>query len=363
MRFAASLVFALILPLGAFAYTIVMRGGHHVEIPARFIVTRSTLTYEVGTGISITLQMSSIDIAATERANNEPPGSLLARVFEPESQTSLGSASPAPRRAQRTITNRDLETSRRARQASEVAYERRRLELGLPSPEESRRRVEAEAERARAELSRSASDEAEAEAYWRSQASGLRAQLAALNAQIDYVRELLAQYPARPAVGSYTIVTGVAPLFPRHGVAGFPTVGRGRSVFTGQPGININPAFGGHAPLAGNSGVFVAPNIGPQLTVRAGIGGGAVRGQVFLNTRGARGGFGHPFGFPPGVFAQPLTVIGSPYPGYSFADDDRSELLARLRELELERAGLQARWRVLEDEARRAGALPGWLRP
>ncbi|MCA1850460.1 MAG: hypothetical protein LC672_05295, partial [Acidobacteria bacterium] len=42
---------------------------------------------------------------------------------------------------------------------------------------------------------------------------------------------------------------------------------------------------------------------------------------------------------------------------------DRSVLAARLYEAEAERAALQARWRLLEEEARRAGALPGWLRP
>ena len=32
-------------------------------------------------------------------------------------------------------------------------------------------------------------------------------------------------------------------------------------------------------------------------------------------------------------------------------------------QLNAARAGLSARWRELEDEARRAGAPPGWLRP
>jgi hypothetical protein len=42
---------------------------------------------------------------------------------------------------------------------------------------------------------------------------------------------------------------------------------------------------------------------------------------------------------------------------------EQSALDARLHELEGERAGLQARWRLLEEEARRAGVPPGWLRP
>jgi hypothetical protein len=42
---------------------------------------------------------------------------------------------------------------------------------------------------------------------------------------------------------------------------------------------------------------------------------------------------------------------------------DQGELVLRLHQLEAERAGLRARWRLLEEEARRAGAPPGWLRP
>ncbi|HJX91038.1 MAG TPA: hypothetical protein VJ372_11110 [Pyrinomonadaceae bacterium] len=40
----------------------------------------------------------------------------------------------------------------------------------------------------------------------------------------------------------------------------------------------------------------------------------------------------------------------------------KQELLSELDQLLAQRAGLQARWRDLEDEARRSGAYPGWLR-
>ncbi len=53
------------------AYTVVMRDGRRVEIPNEFTVTNSTLTYEVGNGFQITIQLTTVDIAATERANNE----------------------------------------------------------------------------------------------------------------------------------------------------------------------------------------------------------------------------------------------------------------------------------------------------
>src|SRR5688500_16929274 len=75
-------VFAVILltVAAANAYTVIMRGGRRVEIPSRFIVTAATLTYEVTEGIQITIPMAAIDIPATEKANNEPPGSLLGRA-------------------------------------------------------------------------------------------------------------------------------------------------------------------------------------------------------------------------------------------------------------------------------------------
>jgi hypothetical protein len=351
LRLAASLLLALFLPLAAQAYTVVMRDGRRLEIPARFVVTQATLTYEVAAGINITLQMSAIDIEATERANKEPGGSLLGRAFEqPASVPSTPIASSSerldptspraastPQRAPRTITNRDLEAARRTRVASEAAYERRRRELGLPSLELTRQRADEQAARAREELRRSMSDDAQAEGYWRAQASELRGQLAALGAQIDYVRGLLAGMPERPAIGSYTMLTGVVPLLQGQGrgAAGFPR---------------------------GNRSIFVAPDAGPQLTARVGFGGGATRGHVFLNTTRGRG-FGHPSVFPRGIFASPATLLNSAYPDDSFYEYDRATLVQQLRELELERAGLQARWRVLEDEARRAGALPGWLRP
>src|SRR5215216_4975577 len=69
------------------AYTVVLRGGRRVEIPATFTVTKWTLTYEAAPGINVTLQISTIDIAATERANNEPPGALLRRVDMPAPAT------------------------------------------------------------------------------------------------------------------------------------------------------------------------------------------------------------------------------------------------------------------------------------
>jgi hypothetical protein len=100
-----------------------------------------------------------------------------------------------------------------------------------------------------------------------------------------------------------------------------------------------------------------------QVRGQFGFGNGASRFQGRL-----RAGFGGaPLVAPPiivgqGVFGSPLAAYSAgPFPNY-YPSYERAALVARLRETEATRAGLQARWRLLEDEARRAGALPGWLR-
>src|SRR6266550_8186087 len=107
-RIVATSVLILLFVCTASAYTIVMRGGKRIEIPAKFQVTATTLTYEAGPAIQITLQLAAIDIPATEKANNETAGSLLRRIGESRAdlstQPQTGNSS-----ARRTITNRDLE--------------------------------------------------------------------------------------------------------------------------------------------------------------------------------------------------------------------------------------------------------------
>jgi hypothetical protein len=147
------------------AYTVVMRDGRRVEIPNEFTVTSSTLTYEIGNGIQRTIQLNTVDIAATERANGEAQGALLTRANAPKA------AVPQTSRAgvQRSITNADLEKYRRAR----LENEKDREELGLPSVQERQREV-AEIDERTAEQVRNI--RAQEEAYWRSRADALRAE-------------------------------------------------------------------------------------------------------------------------------------------------------------------------------------------
>ncbi|MDX6694737.1 MAG: hypothetical protein QOF02_2340 [Blastocatellia bacterium] len=342
LQLGAALALALVLPVAACAYTVVMRGGRRIEIPAAFIVTSQTLTYETAPGINITLMMTAVDIAATERANNEPMGSLLRRAqatAAPGATPASKSAANTQTQARRTLTNKDLEASRQARLRSEADYERRRIELGLPSLDEVRRRNALESERAREQLQQSESDEAQAEGYWRSRAGALRAEIAALDAEINYMRARLDEevdYVNAP----FTSVTTLVPSFGSHPFNTFP-----------QP------------VLTGNPGFIHAANAGLQVSGSVGFGGGHSRSQAVLNVRP-----GLPLVAPPlivgqSVFAPPFAAYSAgPFPGY-YPSYERSALIARLHETEATRAGLQARWRLLEDEARRAGALPGWLRP
>ncbi|HKQ99545.1 MAG TPA: hypothetical protein VJT09_02660 [Pyrinomonadaceae bacterium] len=327
-RAACAALLALLLPAAAFAYTIVLRGGRRVEIPADFTVTKLTLTYESAPGINITIQMSTIDIAATEQANNEPSGALLRRA---EQVQSLKATTTPARQPRRELTKQDIEAARLARQRSEQEYERRRQELGLPSLEETRRRNAEETERLKKDARQRRMEVAEAESYWRTRAAELRAELAALDAQINYVRASLSETPEYSAAGAYGFVTGFVPGFPRrHPATRFPVV-------TGHPGF-----------MRGNGA-------GTQVAGFLAFGGSTTQGRVQLNTGFAGRGFGRR-----GLMAPGAVYLGSPY-SYDYAYD-RAGLVLRLRELETARAGLQARWSLLEDEARRAGAPPGWLR-
>ena len=109
------IVILVVLADVAGAYTIVFKGGHRIEIPATFEVGTITVTYELAPGINKTVQLAMIDIAATERANMETPGSF----FKHAPQPAIASPEPPIERAARTLTNVDLEPIRQRRIDSE----------------------------------------------------------------------------------------------------------------------------------------------------------------------------------------------------------------------------------------------------
>jgi ABC-type multidrug transport system fused ATPase/permease subunit len=336
-RLLLPVLLMLLLVSAANAYTIIFRDGRRVEIPADFATTTTTLTYEVSEGIQITLQLAAIDIAATERANREPGGSLLRHSAKALSERKTdNSRRRVSQAAPRTITNRDLETFRRERVESEMLYERRRKELGLPSIEESRRRAAAEAEETFQTIREIRSRQEESETYWRTRASDLRADLASTNARIDFLQRRLNELSQPFSTGAFV------------GVSPFGTFARA------SVGNALRP------PEVLNPGVFVAPTFGPQLTARGNFGNGMTRGQVLVNPEPFRGRrrFGGQSFFP----FSGVTAVGLPFEAYDYSLE-RPALITERDQLLAYRAGLEARWRDLEDEARRAGVSPGWLRP
>ena len=349
MGFTRSAIVVLVLILSASAasaYTIVMRDGRRVEIPNQFTVTKSTLTYEVRQGIQVTIQLASVDIAATEKANNEARGSFLHRGSMPPV------VQPAPQklqRAERSITNKELEPYKQTRLENELAYEERRKELGLPSVAEQRSELAEVEERTQEQLRAMRAQEQTVEEYWRGRASALRTEMAATQSQIDFVRRRLDEIPSTYSFGAFTTTIP------------FGTVATPRLNFPVQN--LLTPNVFAPALVTSGFGVRVGINSGARFppfgVTTPRFGGrtprfGAHPGQRFNRFPGrGRGGFS---GFGQG------TLLAIPFQSEDFAFE-RTELVNQLNELEIHRAGLQARWRELEDEARRAGAYPGWLRP
>lgn len=300
-------VAALVLAFSAVsasAYTLVMRDGRRVAIPDNFTVTSAAVIYEVGSGIQISVQLSSLNIAATERANGEVAGSFMQRATAPPAPVAPSAPSQGRSKADRSITNADLEGYRRARLASEKAYEKRRRELSLPTLEQQRRDLAGVEARTYAQL-RNTRGQAEAgEAYWRERASALRTEVAVNDAQIEFVRARLAELPQTNSFGAYDTNSPF-------GTFGYPTAN--------GPFPNY-PVFGNQYPY---------------------------------NRRGNRNRRW-------GRYGQQNVLVLPPQEDHSL---ERATLTNQLNDLMMQRAALGVRWKELEEEARRAGAYPGWLRP
>ena len=307
IRFAPMAIILMLCAAAASAYTIVLRDGRRIEVSSDFQITQMTFTYEVAPGINKTIQLSLIDIAATERANNETPGGFRQHATRPSNPP------PQPavqRHAQQTLTNRDLEPIRLRRIESEKNYEKRRIELGLPSLEETRRQqAENEAELL-ALARRRQTDDANNEAYWRQRAGALRNEIAAIDGEINYWGSQRGFAP---------FVANTAIPFVSSANQSFQTPFRG----SGQ-GTMLAPAAG--APNSNLINTGVAPLRSPR------------RDRPLIGSGGFR-----QFGF------------GGWYQSYG-ASDALNNLWAR-------RAALEALWRELEDEARRAQVPQIWLQP
>ena len=312
------------------AYTIVFRDGHRIEVPEVFEVGTVTVTYELAPGINKSVQLALIDIVATERVNLETPGSF----FKHSEPPATDSPAPITQRASRTLTNLDLEPIRQRRIASEREYEKRRIELGLPTVEETLRQRAAEEDEALAVARERAAEDARNEAYWRDRASALRSEFNSVDAQIEYLRSRQAQNEAAN-YNTYPNVYG----YPNNGypnIYGYPNVyGYPNNSYPnvyGYPNYDRRRSRDLGTVTAPNRGVLTGrPQIPPRRRPDFGI-------QVI-----------RPYPYP--------NPNQPPVYGNSSYQDDR------LDDLMMRRADLESRWRTLEDDARRAKVPQAWLLP
>src|SRR5437660_7402149 len=206
-NFAGAAALGLMPAITASAYTLVLRHGQRIEIPSEFTLTKTTLTYEISPGFNRTMQLILIDVAATERAYHETPGSFFKHTKE-----SPVVVQPAPQ-ATRTLTNRDLAAVRQRRIESEQHYETRRKESAPPTVEETRRRQEEEGTALRAQIREENVGKASEESYWRGRARELRTEIATVDTQINYLRGRIGEFNENSL--SDLVITDVYPIWPR----------------------------------------------------------------------------------------------------------------------------------------------------
>lgn len=267
----AALLF-LVLPVAASAYTLVLRSGRHVTVPDDFKVTPAAVVYEASPGFSVTVWLSNIDIAATERVNGEPAGNFARRLKQgPEgaaAPTRSPEAAPTERRAGRkVVTNKELEPSRLRREAQEKEYERTRRERGMPSMEELRQRLEEHDRRLHEIAAQMEAERVEAELEsLRSELVNVRRQLGELGLQLS--QQAATYGPAYAFSNPYPYF--YAPPFEVFPVLRFGHRGRfGRGNFGLHPHARRWP----HNRLPGHtSPIYISPSrnaVAPPPIVRA----------------------------------------------------------------------------------------------
>ena len=341
----------------ASAYTLVFRNGNRMQIPDEFTVTRTTLTYEISPGFQKTILVSLIDIGATERANNEPWGSFFKRSQiaqqRAQAQQTLQPSEPATP-ATRTVTNSDLAAIRQRRLESEQAYEKRRLQLGLPTVAETRLRQQEDERIFRSELRDRAAANSREESYWRGRARELRTEIATVDNQLNYVRARLNEVNE-----SSRVMGSVTQVYPDY----WPWQRNRRWGRRDRRPQTTPPIFGPPQYPYGYPNGYpngYPPNQYPygypQGQYPYGYPGQNPYGYPNQNPYGYPG--QNPYGYPG---QNPYGYPTSPY------DADKSmqhaDLTRRLDDLLVRRAGLMAQWQALEDEARDARVPQVWLEP
>ena len=245
----------------------------------------------------------------------------------------------------RTVTNRDLEKFRQKRVEAERQYRENYEKLGFPSPEELERRREQNRYETEETLLRQREERLETESDFRTQARALSAEIASIEAQINYVNSL---FPANQAPTDY-FTGGIAPF-------GYNRNGRSNSIWRGDATGRV--FYGGGIyppnPLSTFGNFRQTAPFGNNYRQNRGFG---IRSGISISIRGGnvnvRGRFGNAYrrGYRRNnqLFGYYAPVIVDKY------DYTQDELVVQLRSLHQVRAGLYAEWRLLHEEARRAG--------
>lgn len=260
----------------------------------------------------------------------------------------------------RTVTNQDLNKFRQQRLSAEAEYNKLVERGDAPAQAEIERR-ERERLRFNSELTEATeAKQRQTENLFQSQAFALKTELAALDAEINFVRERVGEIPEPQTF--YAV--GYLP-YGGFGYGGFGGVGFGGVGFPQFPNgsnnnVNVNARIGNNNIVVGVGGnqtnfqqngsiVYSANNLqAPQLSLNQN--GGFTAGSFPTNNfGGAQTNLN--FGGVPytaGILAAPFTL---PTP----QNLTREELIARLRSLRQTRAGLRARFDIIREEARRNG--------
>lgn len=255
----------------------------------------------------------------------------------------------------RTVTNQDLNKFRERRIQAEAEYNKKVESGAQPSQTDIERRNAERLQFNRELTEKSKAKQQQTENAFQSQAFALKSELAALDAEINFVRARVNEIPEPQ---TYYAV-GYLP-YGGFGYNGFGGVGFGGVGFPQYPNnANANIRIGNNNIVLSGNQTNVQQNGSVAITTANNL----QAPQLSLNQNG-----GFTAGsFPTNNFGGALTNLnfgGAPYTAGILAAPftlptpqnlTREELLARLRALRQTRAGLQARFDVLQEEARRNG--------
>lgn len=232
----------------------------------------------------------------------------------------------------KTVTNADLSKFQQQRLQAEADYDKRAQRGEVPSREELEKREQHRREFLTEQTQKAAVAQNQNENYFQSQSYALRTEIAAVEAEINYVRSSVGGIPAPQ---TYYAV-GYLPYHNNCCVGNFP-----------HGTTQINRSQIGGSVTFGNR---------PQVTLSGGIGQTTIRqtGSIVVSAESvAQTPPNTNFNF--GGIPYTNGILTVPFNLPTSQNLTREELLARLRILEQTRAGLYARYEILRNEAHRNG--------